>query len=62
MNIRLTEHGKALVRIMREENNPHTTYYKPNFREYTLIRVDGRGKSLSTEKIMIDVNKYFKVA
>ena len=61
MNIRLTEHGKALVRIMREENNPHITY-KPNFKEYTLIRVDGRGKTLSQEKIIIDVNKYFKAA
>lgn len=61
MNIRLTEHGKALVQIMREENKPRTAY-KPNFREYTLIRVDGRGKMLSKEKIMIDVNKYFKAA
>ena len=61
MNIRLTEHGKALVQMMREESKPHTAY-KPNFREYILIRVDGKGKPLSTEKIIIDVNKYFKVA
>lgn len=61
MNIRLTKHGKALVQMMREESRPHTAY-KPNFREYTLIRVDGRGKTLSKEKIIIDVNKYFKAA
>ena len=39
-----------------------SSHYKPNFKEYTLIRVDGRGKTLSQEKIIIDVNKYFKAA
>ncbi len=61
MKIRLTARGQALVNRLGNGTKKHRPY-KPNFRKFTLIRVDGTGKALSKEKITVDINKVFKAA
>ena len=61
MKIRLTARGKALVKQLNKAAVT-PTHAKPNLRQFTLIKYDGRGKQLSRQKVMVDMNKYFKAA
>ncbi len=63
MMISLTKKGKALVKMMRSEScRARKDALRPRMKEYTLIRVDERGRILSKEKVLIDENRYFKAA
>lgn len=63
MMIRLTKNGKALVKMMRSETcRVRKDVLRPRMKEYTLIRVDGRGRILCKEKVLIEENRYFKAA
>ena len=61
MKIRLTARGMAMVKKTSIEGSALKAY-RPDFRKFTLIRVDGKGHTVSKEKVMVDINKVFRVA
>ncbi len=61
MKIKLTEKGKALLKILRsEKRTKHIEKYIPKMEMYTLVRIDSKGRKVSEEQILIDENRYFK--
>ena len=51
--------------VMVRDKNLGTGRYavcKPDFQEFTLIMTDGRGRTISEEKVLVDVNRIFKTA
>ncbi len=38
------------------------TAQRPEYRQFTLIRIDGRDKTISKKKVMVNMNRYFKAA
>ena len=61
MKIRLTARGMAMVKKMNIASDTLTAQ-EPEYRPFTLIRIDGRGKTISKKKVMVNMNRYFKVA
>ena len=61
MKIRLTARGLAMAKKMNA-NADTLKVYRPDFRKFTLIRIDGRWRTVSRKRVMIDLNKYFKAS
>ena len=61
MNIRLTARGMAMVKKMNIASDT-LTVQRPEYRQFTLSRIDGKGKAISKKKVMVNMNRYFKVA
>ena len=61
MKIRLTARGMAMVKKMNIASDTLTTQ-RPEYRQFTLIRIDGRGRTISRKKVMVNMNRYFKAA
>ena len=61
MKIKLTARGMAVVKKMSIEGSTLKAY-RPDYRKFTLIRVDGKGHTISREKVMVDVNRIFRAA
>lgn len=61
MKIKLTTRGMAMVKKMNIASDT-LTVHKPEYRQFTLIRIDGRGKTISKKKVMVKMNRYFKAA
>ncbi len=61
MNIRLTARGMAMVKKMNIASDT-LTVQRPEYRQFTLIRIDGKGKAISKKKVMVNMNRYFKIA
>ena len=61
MKIRLTSRGMAMVKKLNIAPDTIKSH-RPEYRRFTLIRIDGKGKAISRKKITIDINKYFKEA
>ena len=61
MKIRLTARGMAMVKKMNIASDTLTTQ-RPEYRQFTLIRIDGRGKTISKKKVMVKMNRYFNAA
>ena len=60
MKIRLTARGIAMVKKMNMASDTLTAQ-RPEYRQFTLIRIDGKGKAISKKKVMVNMNRYFKV-
>ena len=60
MNIRLTARGMEMVKKMNMASDT-LTVQRPEYRQFTLIRIDGKGKAISKKKVMVNMNRYFKV-
>ena len=61
MKIRLTARGMAMVKKMNMASGTLKAQ-KPEYKQFTLIRIDGRGKAVSKEKVIVNMNRYFKAA
>ena len=61
MKIRLTARGIVMVKKMNMASDT-LTVQRPEYRQFTLIRIDGKGKAISKKKVMVNMNRYFKVA
>ena len=61
MKIKLTARGMAMVKKMNIASDTLTTQ-RPEYRQFTLIRIDGRGRTISRKKVMVNMNRYFKAA
>ena len=61
MKIRLTAREIAMVKKMNMASDTLTAQ-RPEYRQFTLIRIDCRGKTISKKKVMVNMNRYFKAA
>ncbi len=61
MKIRLTARGIAMVKKMSMASDTLTAQ-RPEYRQFTLIKINGSGKTISRKKVMVNMNKYFKAA
>ena len=61
MKIRLTSRGIAMVKKTNMASGTLKAQ-RPEYRQFTLIRIDGRGKAILKEKVMVNMDRYFKAA
>ena len=61
MKIKLTKRGMAMVKKMNIRSCTLKAY-RPEYKQFTLIKINSSGKTISKEKVMVNINKYFKVA
>ena len=59
MKIRLTARGMAVVKKMNMVSGTIKAQ-RPEYRQFTLIRIDGKGRAISKRKVMVNMNRYFQ--